>query len=87
MKNKMKNEIKKTTNGVKIFFTKDINKNKIEKMVENCSTGKCGCMNDTTKEKISKMKVNGKDGKVELILDGEITVQEIEKAISKSKII
>ena len=56
-------------------------------MVQNCSTGKCECMSDETKMKIKNMKVDGKDGNVELNLEGDISVDEIREALSRSKVI
>ena len=44
-------------------------------------------MSDSTKEKIKNMSVNGEDGNVSLELDGEVTKQEIEVALAKSKVI
>ena len=56
-------------------------------MVENCSTGKCECMSDETKKKIEGMSVTGKDGEVELELSGDISKEEIEQALSNSKVL
>ena len=82
----MKN-VFKTTEGVKISFTGMVQKQQIVKMVENCATGACACMNDATKKKITNMQVEGKDGNVELILSGDINKEEIEKALAKSKVL
>lgn len=56
-------------------------------MVENCSKGACECMSNETKKKITNMQVEGKDGNVELKLSGDIGKEEIEKALSKSKVL
>jgi len=56
-------------------------------MVENCATGACECMSDETKKKISNMEVSGKDGDVQLALSGDISKEEIEAALEKSKVI
>ena len=84
---KMNKNVFKTTNGVKINFTGVVQKQQIIKMVENCATGQCECMSDDTKKKINKMQVEGKDGDVELKLDGEVSKEEIEKALAKSKVL
>ena len=83
----MKRDVKKTNSGVSIKFQGIVQKQNIVKMVENCSTGQCECMSDSTKEKIKNMSVNGEDGNVSLELDGEVTKQEIEAALAKSKVI
>jgi hypothetical protein len=77
----------KTGEGVKISFTGAVEKQNIVKMVENCSTGACECMSDETKAKINNMEVTGKDGEVNLDLTGDISKEEIEAALAKSKVI
>ncbi len=84
---KMKRDVFKTANGIKINFTGVVEKKQIVKMVENCATGQCECMSDETKKKISNMEVNGKDGNIELKLTGNIEKGEIEKALAKSKVL
>lgn len=79
--------VNKMDNGVKISFTGEVKKQNIVTMVENCSTGKCECMSDETKKKIEGMSVSGKDGEVELELSGDISKEEIEQALSNSKVL
>ena len=80
-------KVTKLSNGVKINFTGVVQKQNIIKMVENCTTGACECMNDETKAKVKDMKVTGKDGDVKLELSGNIDTKEIEAALAKSKVI
>ncbi len=80
-------KVSKVDNGVKINFLGAVEKNTVMTMVQNCSTGKCECMSDDTKKKIKDMKVDGKDGDVELSLEGDVSVEEIKEALSKSKVI
>ena len=56
-------------------------------MVKNCSSGKCECMSDETKQKVKNMQVLGDDGAVELKLTGDISKEEIEEALKKSKVL
>ncbi|HHH37546.1 MAG TPA: hypothetical protein ENK77_02900 [Epsilonproteobacteria bacterium] len=77
----------KTTDGVNIKFTGAVEKQNIVKMVENCQTGQCDCMSDETKQKITGMNVSGEDGNVEINMTGEMTKEEIEAAVAKSKVI
>jgi len=83
----MNKNVFKTDNGVKISFTGEVEKQNIIKMVENCATGQCECMSDATKKKITSMEISGKDGDVALDLSGEITKEEIEAALAKSKVV
>jgi hypothetical protein len=83
----MNKNVFKTGKGVKIAFTGTVEKQSIIKMVENCSTGACECMSDETKAKITNMEVTGKDGEVNLDLSGNISKEEIETALAKSKVI
>jgi hypothetical protein len=80
-------QVFKTFEGVKISFTGEVEKKNIAKMIENCATGQCECMNDETKKKITNMEVSGKDGDVSLALSGDISKEEIEEALSKSTVL
>jgi len=83
----MQKNVSKTNSGIKINFLGAVQKQNIVTMVQNCSTGACECMSDDTKAKIKDMKVDGVDGDVKLSLDGELSVEEIEAALAKSKVI
>ncbi len=84
---KMQKKVNQTQNGVKIAFSGEVKKQNIVKMVENCATGQCECMSDETKAKIKNMEVSGKDGDVALDLSGDISTEEIEAALAKSKVL
>jgi len=83
----MEKKVFKTGSGVKINFLGKVEKQNIVTMVENCSTGQCECMSDDTKAKIKDMKVTGEDGDVALDLAGDVSVEEIQEALKKSKLI
>jgi hypothetical protein len=83
----MQKKVFKTNNGVKINFLGAVEKQNIVSMVENCATGQCECMSDTTKAKIQDMQVSGEDGDVALKLDGDVSVEEIQAALEKSKLL
>ncbi len=83
----MKKDVSKTKAGVKIAFTGVVKKQQIVKMVENCATGACACMSDETKQKVHDMQVSGKDGEVHLELSGDVSKEEIEAALAKSKVL
>jgi len=84
---KMQRNVFSTNSGVKINFTGAVKKQQIIKMVENCATGSCECISDETKKKMTNMEVEGKDGNIELKLTGEISKEEIEEALSRSKVL
>ena len=83
----MNKNVFKTNQGVKIAFTGAVEKKNIITMVENCKTGSCECMTDETKEKITNMQVSGKDGDVALNLSGDVSKEEIEAALARSKVL
>ena len=83
----MNKNVLQTNQGVKISFTGEVKKQNIVKMVENCATGQCECMSDETKAKIKNMEVSGKDGDVALELSGDVSKEEIEAALERSKVI
>ena len=83
----MEKNVSQTNKGIKINFTGAVEKQNIIKMVQNCATGQCECMSDETKKKITNMEVSGKDGDVALDLSGDVTKEEIETALSKSKVL
>ena len=83
----MEKKVSKTGEGVKINFQGAVQKGQIVKMVENCSTGQCECMSDETKKKISNMQVEGSDGDVALHLEGDVSTEEIEAALKRSKVL
>ncbi len=83
----IKKDVSKTTDGIKISFTGVVQKQNIVKMVENCATGQCECMSDETKKKITDMQVSGQDGDVQLKLSGDVSKEEIEAALARSRVI
>jgi len=83
----MNKDVFKTNEGVKISFTGEVEKQNIIKMVESCSTGQCECITDATKKKITNMEVSGKDGDVSLDLSGDVSKEEIEAALARSKVV
>jgi len=83
----MQKNVSKTASGVKINFLGSVEKQNIVTMVQNCATGQCECMSDDTKAKIKDMQVEGSDGNVELSLEGDVSVEEIQTALAKSKVL
>jgi len=82
-----KADVTAQTNGVKITFSGAVAKQNVVEMVERCQTGRCDCMSDESKEKIKDMSISGEDGNVELSIEGDLDVEEIQTAVSKSPLI
>jgi len=82
-----KAEVSQLNSGVKITFSGTVAKQNVVEMVERCQTGKRDCMSDESKKKIEGMQVTGKDGDVELTIDGDLDVSEIQAAVAKSPLI
>ena len=83
----MQQTVNSLKDGVKISFTGEVKKENIVAMVQNCQAGQCDCMSDETKKKIKNMEVSGEDGDVNLTLSGDILKEEVEAALSKSKVV
>ena len=79
-------EVTQTTNGVKVSF-KNAPLQTIQTMVQNCQEGRCECMSDETKKKIEGMRIEAKNGSVELAIEGDIAKEEIEAALKRSKVL
>ncbi len=82
----IKKSVQTTQSGVKIDF-KNVKLETITTMVQNCAEGRCECMSNETKKKIQNMQVDGKDGEVQLHLEGDISKEEIEEALKRSKVL
>ena len=82
-----KANVVKLDNGVKISFTGAIEKQNVVEMVQRCQTGQCDCMSDESKQKIKGMEVTGEDGNIELSIEGDLDIDEIKEAVSKSPLI
>ena len=74
-------------NGVKITFSGAVEKKNVVEMVQRCQTGKCDCMSNESKKKIKDMNISGEDGNVELNIEGDLDIEEIKTAVSKSPLI
>jgi hypothetical protein len=74
-------------NGVKITFSGAVAKQNVVDMVERCQTGKCDCMDDESKKKIEGMEISGTDGDVQLSIKGDLNIDDIREAVSKSPLI
>ena len=88
MKKTMKDvsEVKSTKEGVIIeVVDNSVDTEKVKEVVENCQTGKCDCMSETTKQKITFMDFRIKNGKPVIEIKGDVSEEEIKEAVNRSK--
>jgi arsenate reductase len=78
--------VENTRSGVKVTF-RAVPKETIFSMVQNCQNGRCECMSDETKAKITDMQIVEDAGSIELHIDGAIEKEEIERALERSKLL
>lgn len=80
-------EIRETEKGVVIeVVDENVDTNKIGEVVERCKTGKCECMSEELKKKVSFMDFRIQDGKPIIEINGEITKEDIKSAMEKSDV-
>ena len=73
-------------NKIIVSFLKE-DKNKIEKVLDNCSTGNCSCMSKENKEKIKDMALKETENGINMEITGDISEQDIADAMRRSKIL
>ncbi|MEJ5172097.1 MAG: hypothetical protein WHT47_00085 [Hydrogenothermaceae bacterium] len=78
-------QVKKTGEGVLIEVNdSEVSKEKLEEMITSCQTGRCDCMTEETKKKITFIELRFTDGKPAIQIKGDVSKEEIESAMSKS---
>lgn len=82
-----KADVTKAFDGVKVTFSGKVAKSNVVSMVERCQSGRCDCMSESAKKKIEELEVTGQDGEVELSITGDLDVQEIRDAVSRSPLL
>ncbi len=88
MKKTMKDvsQVKSTEEGVIIeVIDATVDTEKVKEVVENCQTGKCDCMSEETKAKVTFMDFKVENGKPVIEIKGAVSEEEIKKAINRSK--
>ncbi len=79
-------EVKKTQDGIVIEVKDDtVEAEKVKEIVENCQTGRCDCMSEEVKQKVTFMDFKAENGKVAIEIKGDLTEEEIKEAMSRSK--
>ena len=77
--------VSQTETGVTIELNTE-NEKAVQKMMQNCSEGKCECMSQETKNKITTMQLLNSDNSLAIDIKGFVTKEEIEAALLKSKV-
>ncbi|WP_457625310.1 hypothetical protein [Persephonella sp.] len=79
-------KVKKTEDGIIIeVIDETVETEKIKEIIENCRTGKCDCIPEETKHKVTFMDFKTENGKAAIEIKGDLTEEEIKEAMSKSK--
>ena len=73
--------------GLKIKFSGGVKRKNVVEMVERRQSGQCECMSQESKEKIKKMHVSESLNEVELTITGDLDIEEIQEAVSKSPLV
>ncbi len=81
-------EVMRTEGGVRVEITSREQgvDQAVAAMVENCSQGKCNCMTEETKKKITSMEFQKVDGRAAIAIQGTVSVDEIKAAMERSKV-
>lgn len=79
-------EVREKEDGVIVQVVEEsVSIAKVEEIVENCKTGRCDCMTESTKQKVEFIQVKLVDNKPAIEIKGKVSKEEIEEALSRSK--
>jgi len=78
-------EVIKTQEGVKIEVQENVNAEDVKEIVENCKTGRCDCMSQEVKARVSFMDFRIENGKPVIEIKGDIKEEDIKQAMEKSQ--
>ena len=65
-------EVNNTEEGVSVHLTGDIERTKVEAMIEKCGTGTCNCCGPEFVEALDGIDVSGEDGSVTMHIKGPV---------------
>lgn len=74
--------VKKTDSGVEVRVQGEVEKEKIDSMIESCSTGEHACCGPDFFEKVNSLEVAGQDGDVSIHVNGDVTEEMIKENLS-----
>lgn len=78
-------QVVETQEGVKIEIKESVNLEGIKEIVDNCKTGKCDCMSQEVKAKVSFMDFRVENGKPVIEIKGDVKEEDIRQALEKSQ--
>ncbi|WP_028949898.1 hypothetical protein [Sulfurihydrogenibium subterraneum] len=78
-------QIVETEEGIKIQVQENVNIEDVKEIVDNCKTGKCDCMSQEIKAKISFMNFRVENGKPVIEIRGDVKEEDISQAMEKSQ--
>ncbi len=79
-------EVGEVSGGVRIRITDEtVKKEVVQEIVDNCKHGRCECMSDAAKAKVTAMDVRDEGGEISIEMRGELSAQDVRQALAKSK--
>ena len=78
-------QIVETEEGIKIQVQENVNIEDVKEIVDNCKTGKCDCMSQEIKAKVSFMDFRVENGKPVIEIRGDVKEEDISQAMEKSQ--
>ena len=78
-------QVVETQEGAKIEVKESVNVEGVKEIVDNCKTGKCDCMSQEIKAKVSFMDFRVENGKPVIEIKGDIKEEDIRQALEKSQ--
>lgn len=79
-------EVREKEDGVIVQVVEEsVSIAQVEEIVENCKTGRCDCMTESTKQKVEFIQVKLVDNKPAIEIKGKVSKEEIEEALSRCK--
>ncbi len=77
-------KLEKTSDGVAVHVDKSVDPQKVFAMVESCQTGRCDCLSEEVKVKVSAMEVREDTEGTTITIHGAVSAEEIQEALGRS---
>lgn len=77
-------KLEKTAEGVAVHVDKSVDPQKVFAMVESCQTGRCDCLSEEVKAKVSAMEVSQGAAGTTIRIRGTVSEEEIQAAMGRS---
>ncbi|WP_123102541.1 hypothetical protein [Acidithiobacillus sulfuriphilus] len=76
--------LEKTAEGIAVHVDKSVDPKKVFAMVESCQTGRCDCMSEEVKAKVSAMEVSQGTEGTTIRIHGTVSEEEIQEVMGRS---